>query len=104
MPTSDATAWNVSGVIARRLAPDEGVIAVNAEGRVIGFGEFGFEGEDAPFSRIDVSGRGFDLYLTPGVDPGRTDVRLYLVDAALMRMMPLNSRPCLDPRRHADAE
>jgi hypothetical protein len=99
-----ARAWHVSGVIARRLAPHEGVIAVNADGRVIGLGEFGFEGEDAPFSRIDVSGRGFDLYLEPGVDPGRTDVRLFLVDAALTRMVPLSSRPCLDPRPQSGAE
>lgn len=88
------TAWHVSGVIARRHAPDEGLLALDAADRVVGLGEFGFEIDGALFQRGETTARGFDLYLAPGIEPSREGVRLYLADGPLTRLVPLTTVPC----------
>lgn len=88
------TAWHVSGVISRRHAPDEGLLALDAAGRVVGLGEFGFEIDGALFRRGETTARGFDLFLAPGIEPSREGLRLYLADGPLTRLVPLTTVPC----------
>lgn len=88
--------WHVAGVVERRAAADEGLIAVDGAGRVVGLGEFGFQHDGPWLARIDAAARGFDLFI---VDDGSLSgpPALWVVDGPMQRLRRLEPAPCLAP-------
>ena len=90
-------AWHVAGVVARRYARDEGLVALDAAGRVIGLGEFGFSEQPIGLRHVAGSGRGFDLYLRFPSPPRDPEVRLFVADPAMRELRPLRPLACAAP-------
>lgn len=90
---ADAPAWHVEGVVAARHGPDEGVLAVDSSGRVVGLGEFGFDLRPRRGARIAAVGLGFDLYLR-GDWQACGPMRLYLASADMSRLQRLQPAGC----------
>lgn len=85
-------AWHVAGHLFAGRAAEEGVIALDADQRVVGLGEFSYDHDGAWLSRIDDVARGFDLYLISPAETACPAVTLYRTDAAattLERLAPL---------------
>lgn len=82
--------WALEGVL---IDPDlrrriSGVIAVAADGTVIGLGEFSFIRRAKGLGRLDAIADGFDLYFRTPVEDC-SSIRLYGVDDAASIFVPL---------------
>lgn len=85
-------AWHVAGHLFAGRAAEQGVVALDADRRVVGLGEFSYDHDGAWLSRIDDVAHGFDLYLVIPAETACPAVNLYRIDAAaakLERLAPL---------------
>jgi hypothetical protein len=91
-------AWHVAGHLFAGRAAEEGVVALDADRRVVGLGEFSYDHDGAWLSRIDDVARGFDLYLLSPVETACPAVTLYRIDGAASRLEKLAPLACARER------
>ncbi len=90
---SENELWHIEALVSARSGSEQGVVAVDAQSRVVGLGEFGFDYGRPLSARIGSVGLGFDLYLQSAWQ-ACGPVRLYLTDADLTQLQRLELEGC----------